>query len=80
MLSDEAFMKEHIALLQKRVYEMREFVEKEFRRMNIPFYAGNSGFFCWLNLREYLEEDSYEGEQELYKYIYENGNIILAPV
>ena len=60
MLSDEAFMKEHIALLQKRVYEMREFVEKEFRRMKVPFYAGNAGFFCWLNLREYLEEDSEE--------------------
>lgn len=73
-------MKEHIALLQKRVYEMRQFVEKEFRRMNVPFCSGEAGFFSWLNLREYLEEDSYEGELELYQYIYEHGNIIIAPV
>ena len=80
MLSNEAFMKEHIELLQKRVYNMRLMVEKEFRRIHIPFCPGTAGFFSWLNLREYLEEDSYEGELELYNYIYEHGNIIMAPV
>ena len=80
MLGNESFMKEHVALLQKRVYEMRLFVEKEFRRMKVPFSHGDAGFFSWLNLREYLEEDSYEGELELYNYIYEHGNIIIAPV
>ena len=73
-------MKEHIELLQKRVHDMRMLAEKEFRRMEVPFCEGNAGFFSWLNLREYLEEDSYEGELELYKYIYEHGNIIIAPV
>ena len=73
-------MKEHIDLLQKRVYEMRLLAEKEFRRMNVSFCEGNAGFFSWLNLREYLEEDSYEGELELYNFIYEHGNIIIAPV
>ena len=48
--------------------------------MNVPFCSGEAGFFSWLNLREYLEEDSYEGELELYQYIYEHGNIIIAPV
>lgn len=80
MLNDESFMKDHIALLQKRVYEMRQLVEKEFTRMRIPFYSGNAGFFSWLNLRDYLKEDSFEGEIELYNFIYDHANIIIAPV
>lgn len=62
MLSDEQFMEEHIALLQKRVWEMRQLAEKEFTRMKVPYSRGYAGFFSWLNLREYLSEDSYEGE------------------
>ncbi len=80
MLSDEQFMEEHIALLQKRVWEMRQLAEKEFTRMKVPYSRGYAGFFSWLNLREYLNEDSYEGEQELYQFIYEHGNVIVAPV
>ena len=73
-------MKEHVALLQERVLAMRELVEVAFTKMKVPFSTGYAGFFSWLNLREYLKEDSYEGEQELYKFIYEHGNIIIAPV
>ena len=73
-------MTEHVALLQERVLAMRQLVEAAFTRMKIPFATGYAGFFSWLNLREYLKEDSYEGEQELYKFIYEHGNIIIAPV
>lgn len=73
-------MTEHVALLQERVLAMRQLVEVAFTRMKIPFATGYAGFFSWLNLREYLKEDSYEGEQELYKFIYEHGNIIIAPV
>ena len=62
-------MKEHVALLQKRVWEM-----------HVPDSRGYAGFFSWLDLRAYLNEDSYEGEQELYKFIYEHGNVIIAPV
>lgn len=80
ILSDEAFMKEHVALLQKRVWEMRQMVEKELTRMHVPYSRGYAGFFSWLDLRAYLNEDSYEGEQELYKFIYEHGNVIIAPV
>ena len=79
ILSDKAFMTEHVALLQERVLAMRQLVEAAFTRMKIPFATGYAGFFSWLNLREYLKEDSYEGEQELYKFIYEHGNIIIAP-
>ena len=65
-------MTEHVALLQERVLAMRQLVEAAFTRMKIPFATGYAGFFSWLNLREYLKEDSYEGEQELYKFIYEH--------
>lgn len=80
MLSNEAFMKEHVALLQERVYAHRVMAEETFNRMAIPIAKGYAGFFSWLNLRDYMKEDSYEGEQELYKYIYEHANIVLAPV
>ena len=73
-------MTEHVALLQERVLAMRQLVETAFARMHVPFATGYAGFFSWLNLREYLKADSYEGEQELYKFIYEHGNIIIAPV
>lgn len=73
-------MTEHISLLQRRVWNMRQLVEATLHRLNIPIANGYAGFFSWMNLREYLKEDSYEGEQELYKFIYEHGNIIIAPV
>ena len=80
MLSNQTFMKEHISLLQHRVWKMRQLVEATLHRLNIPIARGYAGFFSWMNLREYLKEDSYEGEQELYEFIYEHGNIIIAPV
>lgn len=80
MLSNEAFMKEHVAILQERVYAHRVMAEETFNRMAIPMAKGYAGFFSWLNLRDYMKEDSYEGEQELYKYIYEHANVVLAPV
>ncbi|KAK8804010.1 hypothetical protein WA171_000103 [Blastocystis sp. BT1] len=79
MLSNQAFMNEHISLLQHRVWNMRQLVEATLHRLHIPIAKGYAGFFSWMNLREYLKEDSYEGEQELYEFIYEHGNIIIAP-
>ena len=79
MLDDEAFMKEHVEILQKRVLEMRELMEKELTRMKIPFCKGYAGFFSWIDLRAYLKEDSFQGEQELCRFLYDHGNIIVAP-
>lgn len=79
MLDDEAFMKEHVEILQKRVLEMRELMERELTRMNIPFCKGYAGFFSWIDLRSYLHEDSFAGEQELCRFLYEHGDIIVAP-
>ena len=80
MLSNERFMKEHVSILQQRVWAQRQLAEETFTRMNVPMAKGYAGFFCWLNLREYLKEDSYEGEQELYKFVYEHANVVMAPV
>ena len=79
MLDDAAFMKEHVEILQKRVLEMRELMEKELTRMKIPFCKGYAGFFSWIDLRAYLKEDSFQGEQELCRFLYDHGNIIVAP-
>ena len=79
MLDDEAFMKEHVEILQKRVLEMRQLMEKELTRMKIPFCKGYAGFFSWIDLRAYLKEDSFKGEQELCRFLYDHGNIIVAP-
>ena len=79
MLEDKKFMEEHVALLQRQVLDMRNLMERELDRMKIPYFKGIAGFFVWMDLRAYLKENSYEGEQELCKWLFEHGNIIVAP-
>ena len=51
-----------------------------FSENKIPFIPGTAGYFCWIDLNEYMIGDDFEAEEELYNYIYEHGKVIICPV
>ena len=80
MLTDKEYITDHMHTLRYSVWEGREIAENFFKENNIPFIPGTAGYFCWINLRDYMIGDSFEDEEKLYNYIYEHGKVIICPV
>lgn len=80
MLNDKEYITDHMHTLRYSVWEGREIAENFFKENNIPFIPGTAGYFCWINLRDYMIGDTFEDEEKLYNYIYEHGKVIICPV
>ena len=80
MLNDEEYIKDHMHTLRYSVWEGRKIAENFFKENNIPFIPGTAGYFCWINLKDYMIGDTFEDEEKLYNYIYEHGKVIICPV
>lgn len=80
MLNDEEYIKDHIHTLRESVWKGRMIAENFFKENNIPVIHGTAGYFCWIDLTQYMIGDSFEAEEELYNFIYEHGKVIICPV
>ncbi|KAK8807052.1 hypothetical protein WA158_003811 [Blastocystis sp. Blastoise] len=79
LLLDKEYHKVHLPLHQEGIRHGRELIEKFFDSMNIKYTKGNACFFIWTDLSSYLKENTFEGEMELYHYIYEKAKVIICP-
>ena len=79
MLNDKEYIEDHLHTLRYSVWEGRKIAEEFFKENNIPLIQGTAGYFCWIDLREYMIGDTFEAEEELYTYIYEHGKVIICP-
>ena len=80
MLNDEKYLKWHVKTLREDVWKGRDIAQTFFRENGIPIIPGSAGYFCWINLNEYMKGNTFEDEEELYNYIYEHGKVIICPV
>ena len=80
MLNDEEYINDHVKTLRDSVWKGRKIAEDFFTENGIPFIPGTAGYFCWIDLNEYMIGDTFEAEEELYNYIYEHGKVIICPV
>ena len=80
MLNDEEYLKWPVKTLREDVWKGRDIAQTFFRENGIPIIPGSAGYFCWINLNEYMKGNTFEDEEELYNYIYEHGKVIICPV
>ncbi|KAH0449501.1 hypothetical protein IEQ34_020193 [Dendrobium chrysotoxum] len=79
MLSDEEFTLKYIKTNRKRLKERHSRIVDELRNSGIDCLKGNAGLFCWVNLGEFLEQRSTEGELNLWKVIVDEVKLNISP-
>ena len=70
MLADKEYHKVHFPLHKEGIRHTREQIEKFFDSMNTKRTT---------DLSPYLKEKTFEGEMELYRYVYEKARVIICP-
>lgn len=79
MFSDKPFLEQHVSTLREKVWSGRQLAESFFDALDVTHVKGEGGFFVWFNLGKFLNEKTFEAEEELYNFIYEHGKVIVCP-
>ncbi|XP_077244970.1 1-aminocyclopropane-1-carboxylate synthase 7-like [Tasmannia lanceolata] len=79
LLSDCRFTREYLLKLRERLKKRHGEFVKGLRAIGIDCLEGNSGLFCWVNLRKLLRSDSWEGEMDLWRVILEEIGLNVSP-
>jgi 1-aminocyclopropane-1-carboxylate synthase len=80
LISDDPFIDAFICANQDTLCKAYSVVKNTLRANDIPFFEGaGAGFFVFLDLHDYLKENTPEGEFELLKFLAEEGKVFLIP-
>ncbi len=79
LLTNSAFVKDYISSNQRALTESYVVVIKTLKKCKLSYVPVRGGLFLWLDLSEFLEEGSPEGELKLWQRIYQNSGILLTP-
>lgn len=79
MLSDEKFTERYIKTNRERLRERYELVVQGLKEAGIGCLKGEAGLFCWVNMEEFAEEKTEEGELRLWKVIVEDLKLNISP-
>ncbi|GLJ27267.1 hypothetical protein SUGI_0535000 [Cryptomeria japonica] len=79
MLSDSNFIKYYIQENKKRLKERHNLLVSGLAQAGIEQLDGNSGLFCWVNMRHLLPSHDLEGELKLWKSILEEARLNISP-
>jgi aspartate/methionine/tyrosine aminotransferase len=79
MLNDDEFVADYIKQNQKDLTDAYALVTSGLKRLNIPFVPSRGSMFIWIDFSQFLEDNSQEGENELWQRIFDNTGILLTP-
>jgi len=79
VLEDKKFMKEFVDAMQKALTESYLIVIRCLKDLNIPFNPSYGSLFVWLDLSEFLPENSDQGQHELWLEVFNKTGILLTP-
>ncbi|XP_020587831.1 1-aminocyclopropane-1-carboxylate synthase 7-like [Phalaenopsis equestris] len=79
MLSDEEFTVRYIEKNRERLRERYELVVNGLNEAGIECLKGEAGLFCWVNMEKLMEEETNEGEAELWKVIIDDLKLNISP-
>jgi len=71
----EAFVADNAAYL-RRVYNV---LTTGLRRLSIPFVKTQSGIFVWVDLSSWMEEQTFAGEEKLWRRMCDDAKILWTP-
>jgi aspartate/methionine/tyrosine aminotransferase len=79
VLEDLDFMEKYIAANQKALTESYIIVIRSLRKLGIPYNPSYGSLFAWLDMSEFLREESDQGQHELWLDIFEKTGILFTP-
>ena len=79
LLSDEDFVDGYVRRNCGRLHRLYQKVAGAADRIGIPYIHADSGFFVWLDLRQWLPEPTPAGEHELWLTLLKKGGVVLTP-
>lgn len=79
VLEDREFMKEFIASSQAALTQSYVSVVKQLKTLHIPYNPSYGSLFVWLDMSEFLQENSDKGQEDLWLEIYNQTGILLTP-
>lgn len=79
MFSDEAFLEEYGALNRERLTRSYQVVTTALDRVGIPYIPAQGSLFVWADFSTFLEEDSDQGQEQLWMDIFHGSGVLLTP-
>lgn len=79
VLNDRPFMEYFVEESQRALTISYLIVAKKLENLGIPFNPSYGSLFIWMDMSEFLKEDSEKGQQELWLEIYEHTGILFTP-
>jgi len=79
MLQDNDFLDEFLAESARRLEKRHSIFTEGLAKMGITCLASNAGLFCWMNLRNMLKEQTFEGEMMLWHVILNEVKLNVSP-
>ena len=78
-LTDHQFVSSFIELNQKEITNSYSVVIRMLKKLNIPYIPSYGGLFVWIDLSEFMQENSYVEEHNLWLSLYREKGILLTP-
>lgn len=79
VLEDHDFVDKYIQINQTLLTESYLVAVKTFRKLNIPYVPAAGSLFVWIDLSEFLSEQSQEAENQFWLELYQETGILLTP-
>lgn len=79
MLSDEEFTDKFLFENGKRLANRHKLFTKGLEEVGIRCLESNAGLFCWMDLRQLMKEETFEGEMRLWKMIINDVKLNVSP-
>jgi len=78
-LSDDAFVENYITTNRKLLTENYATAVRTFKKINIPYVPARGSLFVWLDLSEFLDENTQEAESKFWLELYKQTGVLLTP-
>lgn len=79
VLNDKAFMKTYIDSYQKALNQSYKIVRSTLQKLALRYSPSHGSLFVWMDLSEFLQEKTQQGENDLWLKVYEETKILLTP-
>jgi 1-aminocyclopropane-1-carboxylate synthase len=79
LLGDHAFMTGYVSMNQERLTQSYALAVEALRRGGVPYVPSRGSLFLWIDLSEFLADDSEEAEMRLWRDLFDATGVLLTP-
>ena len=79
VLGDHAFVEGYIKANQSALTENYALAVSRLRKLGVPYAPARGSLFVWLDLSEFLKDDTQEAESTLWMDLYKQSGVLLTP-